>query len=479
MASPVSAEQSKRARYVLFGEARWDRAARRLTVRGLPAKLPWRVVECLSILVDAGGSVVTKEDLENQIWGGAMVEYSNVAQCITALRKALDPAPDGGSHIETVARVGYRLAVPLAHEEETAAPEPPPPPPRRRVTPKRLALAALAIVPLLAGAAFSYKHIVLRRQADALIERGLVLSRRNDANDTVRANALFQQANDLLPDYPLAQAAMAESAARRGNLTFDAAIDLARLAVKRDPDCGECQAIAGYVLMSRGWKWAEAEAHLKRATEIDPNAATRRIWYAEWLAVHNRLPEAMEHAQAALRLAPAEPRTHTMAALIHYLAGRYRESVRAAENAVSLDPRHNPSYYWMYRSYLQMGNDIGAIMARSRFLSSTHARYEEEFERVHGEYLSKHYERGGRTEMARAWIRQFDTGPSREIQRYARAVWFMWIGERENAIAELQAAVRSKPYHLIFVAVDPAFEPLRGDPRFQEVVRAVGLKPQS
>ena len=125
-----------------------------------------------------------------------------------------------------------------------------------------------------------------------------------------------------------------------------------------------------------------------------------------------------------------------------------------------------------------MGNDVGAIMARSRFLTSGTERYEDEFERVHGEYLRNHYERGGRTEMARAWLKQFDSGPSREIQRYARAVWFMWIGERENALAELEAAVKSKPYHLIFVNVDPAFEPLRGDARFKEVVRQVGLPHQ-
>jgi hypothetical protein len=55
----------------------------------------------------------------------------------------------------------------------------------------------------------------------------------------------------------------------------------------------------------------------------------------------------------------------------------------------------------------------------------------------------------------------------------------MWIGEHENALTELEAAVRSKPYHLVYVAVDPSFAPLRSNARFQEVVKQVGLRPSS
>ena len=477
MATPARVETDHQPRYIQFGQARWDRATRRLLVRELPVKLPWRVVECLSILIDASGAVVSKDDLESQIWGGAMVEYSNVAQCITALRKALDPAPDGGSYIETVARVGYRLAVPIVVQEETPIPQDAPAPPWRRPLLHRLAFGLPALAAILALSLIAYQRLDRRRQADSLIERGLLLLRRSDPNDAPKANALFQQANDLLPGYPLAQSAIAEFAARQGNLTFDNSLDLARRAASAAPSCAECQAIAGFVLMSRAWKWAEAEAHLRRATELNPNNPTHRIWYAEWLSVNGRLPEALAHAQAAVRLAPAEPRAHNILALVHFLSSRYPDALLASRNAVALDPRFRPAHYWMYRTYLQTGDDTGAIFARSRFLTVHHDRYEQEFERVNGDYSHLYSTAGGRDAVARSWLKQFDSGPSREIQRYARAVWFMWIGDRENAIAELQAAVRSKPYHLIFVAVDPAFHSLRGDPRFREVVRAVGLSP--
>ena len=75
-----------------------------------------------------------KEDLQRQIWGGALVEDSNLPRCIMALRKALDPAPDGGSYIETVARLGYRLTV-AVEEVEAEDPEP-------QSAPEPLALAA-------------------------------------------------------------------------------------------------------------------------------------------------------------------------------------------------------------------------------------------------------------------------------------------------------------------------------------------------
>lgn len=78
---------------------------------GSAAKLPWRAAACLQELLEADGEVVPREELEQAVWGGARIEESNLAQCIARLRKVLDPAPGGGSHIETAARIGYRIAV--------------------------------------------------------------------------------------------------------------------------------------------------------------------------------------------------------------------------------------------------------------------------------------------------------------------------------------------------------------------------------
>lgn len=86
-------------------------------------------------------------------------------------------------------------------------------------------------------------------------------------------------------------------------------------------------------------------------------------------------------------------------------------------------------------------------------------------------------EQRGRAGVARAWIHEVRNGSPREVHRYNRAMWFAWIGEFDNALEELEAAVKARPYSLIYAGVDPIFTLLRSNPRFQAVLKQVGLPP--
>ncbi|MBL8212883.1 MAG: winged helix-turn-helix domain-containing protein [Bryobacterales bacterium] len=405
-------------RSVRFGDARWDRAERRLWVRGEPAKLTWRVAECLSVLIEAGGEVVAKEDLQRQIWGGALVEDSNLPRCIMALRKALDPAPDGGSYIETVARLGYRLTVAV---EEVEAEEPEP-----QSAPEPLALAAapgsprrhrwcgfaaalLLLVTVLSGGLFAHRRMARIEGADALLDQARKLLRQSNLKDGDRAVELIQEALGTIPDYPPAQAALAESAARLGRSSFEVSIQLARLALQGDAACNECRAVLGYVLGTRGWKWEEAGHHLAGAVQADGTQVYWRIWYAEWLAVQGRLAEALEQAQKAALVAPAEPRTHSTVASVLYLQGRYREAIQEAEKAVALNRAFQPAHYWMYRSHQQLGEDAGAIGERAFEVTAWAGAPEIAAQAFRDQYFPI-LERQGRAGVARAWIHEVRDG---------------------------------------------------------------------
>ena len=142
-------------RLVSIGEIGWDRTTRQASLRGEPVKLTWRTAAAFSLLVEARGGVVTREEFERQVWGDAQMDYSVVSQCIKTLRRALDPAPGGASYIETVARAGYRLAVEVVEEPEAVSAEPVAPAP---VAPRRgrplwpwLALALGVVLAVLAG----------------------------------------------------------------------------------------------------------------------------------------------------------------------------------------------------------------------------------------------------------------------------------------------------------------------------------------
>ena len=442
---------------VRFGDAEWDSTARRLTVRGSPAKIPWRSAECLAILVEAGGEVVSKEELLERIWAGALMEDSNLAHAVAAIRRALDPAPGGGSYIDTVARMGYRLAVPVAAESAPSGSGEAPVPPPARTIPFRRAI----LVTLLAGLVLAVGAMLLARQerrmrADALVREGFLHLRRGNPEEGAKAVPLFGEALSIVPAYAPAHAGLAEAAARYGKGSFTPALDLARRAVESDPDCGECKAILGFVLMSRAWAWEEAGHYLQESISADPRDMQRRLWYGYWLSIQGRLAEAEAEARTAISLDPAHPHGRSLLASVHFLAGRYAEAIAESQAAITLNPSHTAGYQWMEH----IGTWVGWT-----------PQQEVDFSEEHRALLL----RFGRRAVAEAYLNEVGEGPPKETKRYERALWRMWINDTEGALEELEAAVQSRPYYVMYVAVDPAFKQLYGNVRFQNVLRAVGL----
>src|ERR1700722_18006218 len=122
-----------------FGPFELDGAEYRLLRDGVEVPLQLKAFETLCILVERAGRLLTKDDLLRQLWPGTVVEENNLNKNISTLRKALGECSSGLSYIETVPRVGYRFAAPVA---QVAAPGPtlvtfkqpaPGPPPRKSV----------------------------------------------------------------------------------------------------------------------------------------------------------------------------------------------------------------------------------------------------------------------------------------------------------------------------------------------------------
>lgn len=478
---------------VRFGRGRWDPMARRLEVDRVAVKLPWRAAECLQTLLEAGGEIVSKEDLEQAIWGGALVEESNLAQCIALLRKALDPAPDGGSHIETVARVGYRIAVRVERETGAAAAGEKEPLPGvqgaateaaldggDRKPPRRWAVAWLAAtliaaiaVPLMVWGVRRWQHA---ERIEVLLAEGFELCRRGNRADANEATQKFSLVLKLDPDNALALAGLAESGARGGKYDgFQAAAELARRAVRSDPDCAECHGILGWILMTRGWQWAEAGAALERALHGAHPPPQAVVWRVMWLAIHRRVPEALEMAQALTASHPELAQARVGLAMVHFFSGGYRKAIEESRQALIIQPRQAAAHYWISRSSMQLGDDAGALDGRAMEIATWDGldgpARTALFARFH-----EPYDRGGREALSLAWIDEVRDEISAGTHRYNRAVWYAWIGNHQAALEELEAGVEARPFNMIYTAVDPAFEPLRNDPRFHAVLRGIGLE---
>jgi DNA-binding winged helix-turn-helix (wHTH) protein len=96
-------------RFYEFGPFRLDVADQRVTRDGVPVPLPPKEFETLKCLVEAGGRLVTQQELLSRVWANVNVEVGTIAQRISALRRALGCDEGGRDYIETVPRRGYRM----------------------------------------------------------------------------------------------------------------------------------------------------------------------------------------------------------------------------------------------------------------------------------------------------------------------------------------------------------------------------------
>lgn len=213
------------------------------------------------------------------------------------------------------------------------------------------------------------------------------------------------------------------------------------------------------------WDFDGARESWERALALSPRNAEIHHWYAGWFAAHGRFDEALAHVERARELDPIAPAVLADDGWYAYFAGRHEQAIAAAERTLEIDPR----YFWGRRLIL---------------LVAPLTDHPERAWNLAGELLEElgldpGAEPGPET-LERYWRSRID--PDRQdpeilrSQEVARATAHMALGQHDEALAELEAAYRLRHgWVLPFLRVHPLFRPLQGEPRFEELVRQVGV----
>jgi TolB-like protein/DNA-binding winged helix-turn-helix (wHTH) protein len=243
----------------------------------------------------------------------------------------------------------------------------------------------------------------------------------------------------------------------------------ARKAIELDPDLAEPHVLLAAVYQKQ-WQWSDAEAEFKRALELNSNDAGAHVGYAKWLMCQGRTDEALAWAQRARELDPlgaaddllGDPGITKGWILFH--ARRYDEAIRELRSDA-------PDHRYLGMALIANGQPDEAIPVLEKALSRSPDRNPA----VVG-VLVRAYAHAGRRGEA---LRLLDELKRRQQTSYVPAAPFvnayLGLGDNEQALAWLERAYEEQSNILQLIKVYPYFDPLRGDPRFVDLVHRVGL----
>ncbi|HEX5110330.1 MAG TPA: winged helix-turn-helix domain-containing protein [Vicinamibacterales bacterium] len=241
-------------------------------------------------------------------------------------------------------------------------------------------------------------------------------------------------------------------------------------AVREQPNLSEAQFIVGYLNWLFEWDWQAAEAGFRKAAELDPaNAAAHRT-LGHALSQLGRHREAGPEMRRAREIDPFDPINDSLSSQVAFQSRDFAAAVEHARQAIRVDSAFWIAHMNLGQAYEQLGQTELALeaLAEAARLSDGNSKPVA----LRGYILAK----SGRASQAREVLRHLDArSRERYVPPYASALVYAGLGERAAVFDWLNKAYAARDVHLIFLPVDPKWDPYRNDPRFREILSRCGF----
>jgi tetratricopeptide (TPR) repeat protein len=273
-----------------------------------------------------------------------------------------------------------------------------------------------------------------------------------------RAEAYFKRAIEKDPNFALGYVGIAEF---NSQLDRPKAKENVMRALAIDNQLAEAHANLGYQLML-DYDFAASEREFRRAIELNPNFAQAYQWNGSRLLMIGKYDESLASYNRAIEIEPTLVDIRNNYGSVLVAQGKIDEGIEFLKQAIEMDP----TFAWLHSHlsfvYRLKGNHAAAVEERARAFELLDRP--EDARRLRESFAS-----GGWTEYLREMLKQ-DWGPlGRTGTR--RASVLAELGEKEEAITSLISAADRGDYWLFSIKYDPAFDSLRGDLRFQELLK--------
>jgi TolB-like protein/DNA-binding winged helix-turn-helix (wHTH) protein/Flp pilus assembly protein TadD len=307
--------------------------------------------------------------------------------------------------------------------------------------------------------------------------RGLTFANQRTPATTRKAIEHYERATTLDPEYALAWAALA---AAHSSSPFNSDVaplevrslvrDETRKAIRANPDLAEAQYALGYLNWALEWDWSAAETAFRRAIDLDPRYVWAHMSLGHALSQSGRHSEALAVMRRARELDPQYAMTYALSSQTAFQARDYQAALDHASQAIALDQEFWIGYAMRGQAYEQSGQPeraLDALAVAVRFSGANSKAVA-----LRGYILAK----AGRRDEAREVLTTLDA-LSREhyVPPYAQALVHAGLGEQGAVFEWLNRAFDVHDVHLIFLPVDPKWDPYRSDPRFQALLMRCGF----
>ena len=298
---------------------------------------------------------------------------------------------------------------------------------------------------------------------------------RRDEENLAQAIAQYERAIALEPDFAAAYAGLARAWLERGiwgKIEFRQAEAPARkaalMALELEPGSSDAHAVFAHVSAFYDLAWTTADREFRRAIELDPKSVYAHRLFGVVLEALGRFPEAIGEEQRALALDPVSSIVESEYARVLFRARKFDESARHFQRAIELDPQDFGAYTRLAEVYEQTGRFQEGLALIEKALRQPNASL------VKSPALGRAYALAGKRVDALD-ILSYVTKPNSN-PRWSQdiALIYFALGDLDHGFQWLTKAFDQRQI-LIYLKVDPRFDNVRADPRFDSLVLRLGM----
>ena len=311
-------------------------------------------------------------------------------------------------------------------------------------------------------------------EAYALYVRGRHSADNMTIDSLKDAISLFQQAIDKDSTFAAAYAELAGTYSLLGAFHYlpaeeanPKAIAAAKRAIDLDDTLAEAHVAFGDALSST-WNFAAALPEWLRAIELNPNLSEAHMSYGAYLAQIGRFNDSVRELALAHELDPLSIGPINLLGVTYYFQRDYDKSLEQWQKSLEISPNSPIAYFNLFHVYV-------AKSMYGEAVADLQQQFKLEGRAQQASTIGESYKRGGFHAALRTMIQIGQDSSAGNYDPFRVAAGYSFLGDKNQALAWLSKAIDERSGFVTTIRVDPTWDNIRSDPRFEELVRRIRL----